>query len=127
MILLDTHVLLWVLARGDRIGPQARRVTEQAGVRYVSAVTFAEIAIKGARNKLRAPGNLSELITDLGFVPLPLDARHASGLRRFPTLGRHDPFDRLLVAQADVDRLTLLTADSTLLALEQPWIIDATR
>jgi len=126
VILVDTHVLLWSLARGDKIGPKARRLTERAGVRYVSAVTDAEIAIKGARNKLRAPSELADLITTLGFVSLPWEARHAAGLGRFPALDRHDPFDRLLVAQAEVDGLTFLTADSTLLSLDQPWIIDAT-
>ncbi|MCW2785023.1 MAG: hypothetical protein JWP74_1540 [Marmoricola sp.] len=126
MILVDTHVLLWSLARPDRIGSRARRLISRTDVRYVSAVSHAEVTIRGARNKLKAPPGLAELVTSAGFINLPFEARHATGLGHFPSLARHDPFDRMLVAQASVDELTLLTADHALLALDQPWIIDAT-
>jgi PIN domain nuclease of toxin-antitoxin system len=127
VILLDTHVLLWALGRPDRIGPQGQRLIGRTDVRFVSAISHAEVAIKVARKNLRAPANMADLVTSSGFTDLPFEARHASGLGRFPGLERHDPFDRLLVAQAGIDELTLLTADRKLLALGQRWIIDATR
>ncbi|MCW2855687.1 MAG: hypothetical protein JWR52_1302 [Marmoricola sp.] len=126
MILLDTHVVLWSLARESRLGRSARRVVSSADVLYISALTHAELAIKGPHINLHLPGNLARLAADAGFVALPFEDRHAAAVNRFPQLERHDPFDRMLVAQADVDRLPLLTANQALLSLEQPWIIDAT-
>lgn len=125
MILLDTHVVLWAVADERKLGTHARRVIGSTVTRYVSAVTHAELGIKAARNKIRLPAGLPGLLEQAGFAPLPFEARHARGFGRFPALDGHDPFDRMIVAQADVDGLTLLTADRTLLGLGQPWIIDA--
>lgn len=126
MILLDTHVVRWALMDSARLGRHARRLIQEAEVRYISAVTHLEITLKSSVMDLRSPDNLEEVAMDAGLTPLAFEARHAHAVSRFPQLARHDPFDRMLLAQADVERLTFLTAEGALLALDQPWIIDAT-
>lgn len=129
MILLDTHVVLWSLmprAR-ERVGPRTRQIIDDAGVRYLSAVTHVEVAVKKLLVKLRVPDELPMHAAAAGFTALPFEDRHAQAIHRFPALDRHDPFDRMLVAQADVERLVFITADRVLLDLDQPWIIDATK
>lgn len=125
MILLDTHVLLWAVSDSPRLGSAARELILSAQSRYVSAITHAELAIKSMRGKLRVPEDFAKRVTDAGFDPLPLHDRHVDGLRDFDALARHEPFDRLLLAQARVDRLTFLTADRVLLGFD--GTVDATR
>jgi PIN domain nuclease of toxin-antitoxin system len=127
VILLDTRTVLWALSRPDRLGGRAQRLVAQADVRYISVLTHMELEIKRSQIDLRMPVDLVSAAADAGFTALPLEDRHARAMNQFPQLERHDPFDRMLVAQADVDRLTLLTADRVLLALDQPWIVDATQ
>jgi PIN domain nuclease of toxin-antitoxin system len=109
-MLVDTHALLWFLA-GDRKridGTPRSRIEAEATV--VSAASIWEIAIKTALGKLDAPRDLPARIEQLGFELLPVVAEHAWQVRLLP---RHhsDPFDRLLIAQAQVERLAILTAD----------------
>jgi len=116
-ILLDTHVLLWWLGASGRLSKKTRRtITECASV-YVSAATVWEIAIKRALGKLEIPDNLEETLAANSFVPLPISVSHAIAAGRLP---RHhdDPFDRMLVAQAALESLTLLTADARLKAYD---------
>lgn len=77
---------------------------------YVSAVTIAEATIKSALGKLRLPEGFLSALWESGFEELPLTAAHADRIRELPALHK-DPFDRLLVAQAQAERLTLVTAD----------------
>ncbi|MCW2753936.1 MAG: hypothetical protein JWQ32_1347 [Marmoricola sp.] len=127
MILLDTQVVFWSIVGSNRLGRQARALLASASGRYVSSITRVEFAIKQMKGKLRLPPDLSARLADAGLEDLAFSARHAEGLHRFPTLVTHDAFDRMLLAHARVDGLDLLTSDRTLLALEEPWIIDATR
>lgn len=127
MILLDTHTVIWAVEGVPRLGTRSRALIAASYDRYVSAVTHAEIAIKAALNKMDVPEDFPQRLAAGGFSSLPLNADHAVGLRTFPELAGHDPFDRMLVAQAFIDGLSLLTADRRLLALDRPWIIDATR
>jgi PIN domain nuclease of toxin-antitoxin system len=112
--LLDTHVLLWLLDDSPRLGIDAReRMTASAAV-YVSAASTCELAIKAALGKLTVPDDLDAAIDRSALRDLPVTRRHtlSSDLTALP---HKDPFDALLVAQADVERLTLLTADEKLL------------
>lgn len=127
MILLDTHTVIWVVSDHPRLGSRARKMIQASPGCYVSAVTHIELAIKSGRNKILLPDGFRDHLADAGFERLALEDRHASAMNRFPALDGHDPFDRMLVAQAVTDNLTFLTADRTLLALDLPWIIDATR
>ncbi|MDT5350670.1 MAG: hypothetical protein QOH91_3957 [Mycobacterium sp.] len=122
-LLLDTHVLLWLLDDSPRLGIEARdRIAGSATV-YVSAASTWELAIKAAIGKIALPDDLDEAIDRSALRDLPVTRRHilASDLTALP---HKDPFDAILVAQARVERLTLLTADAKLLTA-LPDAVDA--
>jgi PIN domain nuclease of toxin-antitoxin system len=109
-LLLDTHILLWWLGDHPRLSSSARKVITEAEFVYVSAVSAWELAIKAAIGKLKAPDDLEAQMEANRFLPLPITVGHAIAAGKLP---RHhaDPFDRMLVAQASVESLTLLTSD----------------
>ncbi|MBW8060702.1 MAG: type II toxin-antitoxin system VapC family toxin [Solirubrobacterales bacterium] len=109
-MLIDSHALLWFVA-GDRrrIGRRLRARIE-AEATTVSTASLWEIAIKTGLGKLDAPEDLPGRIEQLGFELLPVTAEHAWRVRGLPSHHR-DPFDRLLIAQAQVERLPIVTAD----------------
>jgi PIN domain nuclease of toxin-antitoxin system len=127
MLLLDSYVLLWVLDDNPRLGSTTRQMIESASQVHVSAATVWELTIKSMLGKLLIPDQLSRRIADQGLVPLSVTHEHAEGIRDFPALARHDPFDRLLVAQARRAGLRLLTADRVLLGAGLDFVADATR
>ena len=110
-MLLDTHVLLWSIDEPERIGRQATEAfRDQITGTIVSVVTLWEIAIKRAAGRLRAPDNMPERVRALGHEILPVLAEHAWRVGMLP-MHHKDPFDRLLVAQAIVEDLTIVTHD----------------
>lgn len=113
-LLLDTHVLLWALDDPARLGRKARSLIERSKV-LVSVASLWEISIKAGLGKLRIePRDVLEAIEPSGFDLLPVQAEHA--IEVFSLGPMHgDPFDRLLVAQATSERITLLTFDEALL------------
>jgi PIN domain nuclease of toxin-antitoxin system len=112
--LLDTHVLLWWLADHRSLSAAHRAlIADPQNELFVSSVTVAEIAVKASLGKLHAPTALAGSITASGFRELPLTSSHAEALRTLPWHHR-DPFDRMLVAQAMIEQLTLVTADEQL-------------
>jgi PIN domain nuclease of toxin-antitoxin system len=125
MLLLDSQALLWLLDDNPRLGPRARQAITSAQGVYVSAATVWELTIKTMLGKLSVPADFSKRLTAQGLEPLSITAEHAEATRDFPELVRHDPFDRLLVAQASRAGLRLLTADQILLGLDRDFIIDA--
>lgn len=125
MILLDSHVLLWVLAGSERLGKRARTALAEAEVVFASAASVWELAIKSMLGKVRLPNDLVARLEEQGLSILDVTAAHALAIRRFPEIARHDPFDRLLVAQAHSDGLRLLSADRVLLDLGRRFIVDA--
>jgi len=113
-LLLDTHVFLWAIAGSPRLGTSARRAIEAADQVFVSAASIWEIAIKARLGKIEAdPDEYLAAIEQSGFAELPVRAVHAAEVARLP-MHHTDPFDRLLVAQALVEPLRLLTADALL-------------
>ncbi len=113
-LLLDTHALLWWLADDPALTREAKSaVADPASAVFVSAATAWEIAIKQALGKLEAPNDLENQIQLNGFEPLSITITHAYSAG---TLPRHhdDPFDRMLVAQALVEGLTIVTRDPRL-------------
>ncbi len=112
--LVDTHALLWWLTDDPALSPAARdALSDPANDPLVSAASVWEIAIKRSLGKLTAPDDLPERIADEGFGWLPIDSAHAWHVRALPAHHR-DPFDRLLVAQAAIERLPIITADARL-------------
>lgn len=127
MLLLDSRTLLWLLDDSKRLGAEARRIISSAQGVHVSAASVWELTIKTMLGKLSVPANLSEILGQQGLLPLNITAEHAEAIRDYPELASHDPFDRLLVAQADRAGLRLLTADPVLLGLRRAFILDATK
>lgn len=110
-LLLDTHVLLWWLADDRRLGQQARALIAAAdNTVYVSAASAWEISIKRALGKLKAPASLDSTIEDAGFEKLAIEFKHGERAGALPPL-HNDPFDRMLIAQALLEELVLVTAD----------------
>ena len=109
-LLLDTNALLWLLAGDPRLGTQARHEVEAAAELVVSAASLWEIAIKVSIDKLAALPGLPAVLAEAGVRRLGIEDEH---LRRLESLPWHhrDPFDRLLIAQAQAEALTVLTAD----------------
>ncbi|MGI8839840.1 MAG: type II toxin-antitoxin system VapC family toxin [Caulobacteraceae bacterium] len=115
-MLLDTHALIWFLEGNDRLSHRARNEIEAAGAQvHVSAVSAFEITIKYRSGKLPNVAALAEnfvrLMRDFGFEDLPISLRHAqaAGLLAIP---HKDPFDRLLIAQAQIEGLTLVSNEA---------------
>lgn len=127
MLLLDSQALIWLLDDNPRLGTAARQAITSASRVYVSAATVWELTIKTMLGKLAVPPQFSKRLADQGLSLLSITAEQAEGIRAFPELARHDPFDRLLVAQANMAGFSLLTADRVLLGLKRDFIVDATR
>jgi PIN domain nuclease of toxin-antitoxin system len=116
-LLVDTHAALWFAAGDRRLGRRARSVLEDSANQVlISVASLWEIAIKEARGSLRTRRpkgiTLADLPAEWGFVELPIRGSHAAALLELPDI-HADPFDRMLVAQAQVEGLTLMTADET--------------
>ena len=114
-VLLDTHLLLWALAAPSKLSAAARKQIDTAEV-FVSAASIWEISIKSALGKLDAdPQEVLTAVTPAGFGLLPITGEHAAKVRALPALHK-DPFDRMLIAQASIEPMILLTNDEALRA-----------
>ncbi|MDE3070830.1 MAG: type II toxin-antitoxin system VapC family toxin [Acidobacteriota bacterium] len=109
-VLLDTHALLWA-AQGRLRGHVGHVIEETADAVYVSAATIWEIEIKRALRRLRAPQDTATLVDASGFRRLNISYEHALEAGRLPPI-HADPFDRMLVAQARLEGMTLATGDA---------------
>jgi PIN domain nuclease of toxin-antitoxin system len=128
-LLLDTHVALWLLANDPRLSPRAKTlVLDPATDPCVSAATIWEIAIKHALNR-GAPNDMPISARDsltafagAGFSLIAVLPAHAAAVAELPRL-HADPFDRLLVAQARAEGMTLMTHDSSMAAYDPAIIL----
>jgi PIN domain nuclease of toxin-antitoxin system len=111
-LLLDTHVLLWWLVDDRKLGKTAREIIANPNNDvHVSTASVWEAAIKAALGRLEVElDDLEEAIVRNGFRPLPIGFRHAVTAGRLPSVHR-DPFDRMLVAQASVEELRIVSHD----------------
>ena len=112
-LLLDTHVFLWWRMGGGKLGPATRDLISNADQVFVSAASAWECAIKEGLGKLKLPAPFSLGVTDSGFDGLPIQLEHGEKTKMLPFHHR-DPFDRMLLAQAICEELTLVTADKQL-------------
>lgn len=111
LLLLDTHAFLWWNADEVALGPTARAaIADGDNIVFVSAATAWEIATKRASGKLVAPGEIAGWMRENGFEEVAIEVEHTVLAAELP---RHhaDPFDRLLVAQATIEELVLVTSD----------------
>lgn len=110
-LLLDTHAFLWWLNDDPQLGKRARQaIAEADNLVYVSAATAWEIAVKRANGKLDAPGDIAQWIEQCAFGDCPIEVEHAVSSAELPK-HHNDPFDRMLVAQAQLEDMTLVTSD----------------
>jgi PIN domain nuclease of toxin-antitoxin system len=110
-LLLDTNALIWTLVRPERLAKAAvEAVTSPANPVYVSAISAWEIGMLRAKKGLRLPDDLERQMADKDFSALPLTMGHALAVEALPDF-HGDPFDRMLVAQAQVEGLTIVTSD----------------
>ena len=110
-ILLDTNIFLWCILDDAKLNKKAKALINDADERYVSSASIWEMTIKIKLNKLE--GDISaivEAISESGFLELPITSAQAAAVSGLPDIHR-DPFDRMLIAQAISEPLTLLTAD----------------
>jgi PIN domain nuclease of toxin-antitoxin system len=120
-LLLDSHVWVWWTTRDPRIGPATRAAIANAQEVCISVASAWELAIKRQLGQLKIPHNMdltAEFALD-GFVPVTITLEHAIVAASLPPIHK-DPFDRMLVAQARVEGLTLVTADPMLSRYDVP-------
>lgn len=111
-MLLDTNALIWSLVQRERIPATAMdAIEDEANDVFVSVVSAWEIEIKAAKGKLRAPAGLEDALVAQGFESLPVAMLHAYSVESLPRYHR-DPFDRMIVAQAHLEGMTIVTSDS---------------
>lgn len=116
-LLLDTHILLWAITEPERLPDEVQaRLVDPHRIVFFSAASIWEIGIKSSLGKgdfTFQPEPVYELAIETGFTELAVTSTHGCAVAHLPWLHR-DPFDRLLVAQAQISRLRLLTADRSL-------------
>ena len=111
-LLLDTHAFVWCLSEVPRLAEGARAaIADPRNEVFVSAITGWEVAVKRAKGRMTAPDNLSAIIEERGFTHLPLTFHHAEQAGNL-AMHHKDPFDRFLIAQAQAERLVLVTRDA---------------
>jgi PIN domain nuclease of toxin-antitoxin system len=114
-VLLDAHALLWWLENDRRLSIGARKAIQEPTTQvFVSAGSLWEIAIKHRIGKLKAPKLIDDFQRELdaeGFVELPISAKHAIRAALLPA-NHKDPFDRLLIAQAEIENVPIVSRDS---------------
>ena len=115
-LLLDTHTLIWIFDSNPNLSEKAKvAIADGNNIVYVSAVTAWEIAIKRSIGKLKLKGDYLKGLTKYRFTPLDITSEHALTVESLPDLHK-DPFDRLLIAQAQTEKLTLVTRDPKIMA-----------
>ena len=113
--LLDTHLLYWWMTNDAKLGSATMALIGKGNI-AVSVASLWEMILKNRKGKLPLPDTpLNEAMQEQGFLVLPLEPRHLEAVRHLEGVN-DDPFDRLLVATADVERRVLLTRDAAILA-----------
>lgn len=128
-LLLDTHVLLWAAAEPERIPQSTRQLIDDPGnALYFSSASIWEVVIKNGLGRADfhvEPSLLHRGLVDNGYLELPIAAAHALAVASLPNIHK-DPFDRILMAQANTEGLLLVTADERMTAYPVAihWVIN---
>jgi PIN domain nuclease of toxin-antitoxin system len=113
--LLDTHILLWWLAKDPKLlQTEINIITDPDNIIFVSAAVSWEIAVKKMTGKLQAPEDLPTALAANDFIALPITIEHTQYLYQLPP-HHHDPFDRIMIAQAISETLVFMTRDAKIL------------
>ena len=122
-VLLDTHILVWWLIDAEELGEKARAVVAaQENMVFISAASIWELRIKEALGKVKLPLDFAEVVQLQPFEKLSVTVAHAHAVKELP-LHHRDPFDRILIAQARSDGLTLLTRDQVVAQYDVPHLL----
>jgi PIN domain nuclease of toxin-antitoxin system len=121
-LLLDTNAVIWVLDDNPRLGPTADVLRDPANDVWFSAVSVAEISLKASLGKLAIDDDYVAALIASGFDELPFTAAHGEALKVLPWHHR-DPFDRMLIAQATAETLTVVTADRQFAAYDAELVV----
>ncbi|MCL1862092.1 MAG: type II toxin-antitoxin system VapC family toxin [Defluviitaleaceae bacterium] len=117
-ILLDTHAILWFLKGSEKMPKSTRAIIcDPTNKKHVSIASTWEVAIKSSNGKLNFDGGIEgfvNIIDDNGFLALDIDTRHVKGVAKLPFIHR-DPFDRMLIAQAIIENMHIMTVDENIL------------
>ena len=117
-LLLDTHALIWWLSNDPTLSVKAKdAIANPDNIVFVSAASAWEISIKKSLGKLQAPNDLNAQIKKKKFTPISISIDHALTVEQLP-LHHQDPFDRILIAQAAYEKLTIITRDRKFNAYE---------
>jgi PIN domain nuclease of toxin-antitoxin system len=110
-LLLDTNALFWALLEPKRLSKEAAgAIEDESNDVFVSVVSAWEIGVKRAKGRLEMPSTLGPMLEETRFEALPVTLPHALAVEGLPHR-HHDPFDRILVAQAQIEDLVLVTSD----------------
>jgi PIN domain nuclease of toxin-antitoxin system len=113
-LLLDTHAALWFLSGDERLSDSARdHLIDESNRVLLSAAVVWEISIKRSLGKLIVPDDYLAVLLDADIQPLPVSVEHAAAVERLPAHHR-DPFDRMLVAQAELEGAAIVSRDDAL-------------
>ena len=114
-LLLDTHIFLWWLQDSKKLSISVKsKIADASNLIHLSSVSVWEMRIKQRLGKLDIPDNFRAIITSDDFIALPLTHAHAENVYSLEN-HHNDPFDRMLISQAQVEELTLVTADTKIL------------
>ena len=112
--LLDTHTFLYCLFGVDKLSPGCKDIiTDPENDIFVSSVNLWEISIKKSIGKLQAPEDMVSIVEEKGFLGLPISLEDGQSILDLPLLHK-DPFDRMLIAQAKNNKLTIITNDKVI-------------
>jgi PIN domain nuclease of toxin-antitoxin system len=121
--LLDTHLVYWWMTADIRLGKATQCIITESEI-VVSVASVLEMVLKNTRGKLPLPqGSITEQLESQGFNVLPILPRHVEAMRNLHCV-HNDPFDLLLIAQSQDERIALLTRDSTILGLELDGVME---
>jgi len=125
--LLDTHVIIWGVNNSDKLCEAVKKILENKDSQiFISIVSLWEFVIKHAKGQLPFEGGFSrlyEIIKQAGFTILPITQGSLAALAELPFIENHkDPFDRLLIATAKAEEMTILTADKNIHKYDIPHI-----
>jgi PIN domain nuclease of toxin-antitoxin system len=121
-LLLDTHTVIWALSNDPTLSQEARTaIIDGNNIVFVSAASAWEIAIKKALGKLKTPSNFEQELKLHRFIPLYISIAHALAVEHLP-LHHRDPFDRILIAQAQLEGLTIISRDQRISLYHIPTI-----
>ena len=118
-------MLTWVVSDSPRLGSRLRRLLGEREVLYFSPLSVVELTMKAAAGKIALPNDFAQRLRTSGFHEPRFDSTCAGGVGRFPRLHHHDPYDRILLAQAMEHQVWFETADQRLLELALPMVRDA--